>query len=99
MKPSLARGDIRVIGATTRDEYKKHIEDDGALSRRFAPVSVREPSADETKSILVGLAPAYAKHHGVTFAKDACATIVEISDRYFPHKAFPDKAIDLLDEV
>jgi ATP-dependent Clp protease ATP-binding subunit ClpA len=99
MKPSLARGEIRVIGATTREEYKKHIEDDGALSRRFAPVSVREPSADETKSILLGLAPAYAKHHGVTFAKDAFATIVEISDRYFPHKAFPDKAIDLLDEV
>ncbi|MFA5947064.1 MAG: ATP-dependent Clp protease ATP-binding subunit [Patescibacteria group bacterium] len=99
MKPSLARGEIRVIGATTREEYKKHIEDDGALARRFAPVSVREPSADETKSILIGLAPAYAKHHGVTFAKEAFATIVEISGRYFPHKAFPDKAIDLLDEV
>ncbi len=99
MKPALARGEIRVIGATTREEFKKHIEDDGALSRRFAAITVREPSAEETKLILAGLAPAYAKHHGVKFAKEAFATIVEISGRYFPHKAFPDKAIDLLDEV
>jgi len=99
MKPALARGEIRVIGATTREEFKKHIEDDGALSRRFAPVAVREPSAEETKLILAGLAPAYAKHHGVKFAQEAFGTIVEIAGRYFPHKAFPDKAIDLLDEV
>jgi ATP-dependent Clp protease ATP-binding subunit ClpC len=99
LKPALARGELRCIGATTNAEFKKHIESDGALARRFAPVSVREPSAEETMRILEGLVPEYSAHHHVSFTKEALATIIEIADRYFPHKTFPDKAIDLMDEA
>ncbi len=99
MKPSLARGEIRVIGSTTREEYKKHIESDGALARRFAPIAVNEPTAEETLKILMGIAPAYEKHHGVKFAPKAFQAIIDITGRYFPHHKFPDKAIDLLDEA
>lgn len=99
LKPALARGEIRCIGATTTQEYKKHIEVDGALARRFAPVDVREPSAKETLTILRGLVPHYADHHHVSFTDDALLTIIDIAERYFPHKTFPDKAIDLMDEA
>ncbi len=99
LKPALARGEIRCIGATTTQEYKKHIENDGALARRFATISVREPSAVETLTILEGIAPQYGVHHHVSFTDEALQTIVDIAERYFPHKAFPDKAIDLLDEA
>jgi ATP-dependent Clp protease ATP-binding subunit ClpC len=99
LKPALARGEIRCIGATTTAEFKKHIEHDGALARRFAMINVREPSARETLTILEGLAPRYALHHHVNFSDEALKTIIAISERYFPHKAFPDKAIDLLDEA
>ncbi|MFA5945721.1 MAG: ATP-dependent Clp protease ATP-binding subunit [Patescibacteria group bacterium] len=98
-KPALARGEIRVIGATTREEYKKHIEQDGALARRFASINVGEPSAEETLVILKGLAGGYEKHHAVKYSAEALKAIIEITARYFPHKKFPDKAIDLLDEA
>jgi len=98
-KPALARGEIRVIGATTREEYKKHIEQDGALARRFASINVGEPSAEETLVILKGLAGGYEKHHAVKYSPEALKAIIEITARYFPHKKFPDKAIDLLDEA
>lgn len=99
LKPALARGEIHCIGATTTTEYKKYIETDGALARRFAAITVAEPSAKETLAILIGLAPRYAAHHHVTFTDNALQTIVDIAERYFPHKAFPDKAIDLMDEA
>jgi len=99
LKPSLARGELRCIGATTHNEYKKHIELDPALARRFAPVNVHEPTAAETLSILKGLLPRYEEHHGVSFAPGTLDLIVELTARHVPGRQFPDKAIDLLDEA
>lgn len=99
LKPALARGEIRTIGATTTEEFKKHVEGDGALARRFAPIIVKEPTTEETLKILEGIAPLYSAHHHVSFSLDILKTIVRIADRYFPGKTFPDKAIDLMDEA
>lgn len=99
LKPALARGQLRLIGATTNAEYKKHIEPDGAFARRFQMVRVREPDAKETETIIRGLIPHYAAHHGVVIAPALAHDIVDLAHRAFPHKAFPDKAIDLLDEA
>ena len=99
LKPSLARGELRCIGATTHTEYKKHIELDPALARRFAPINVDEPTTAETLSILKGLLPRYEEHHGVSFAPGTLDLIVELTARHIPGRQFPDKAIDLLDEA
>jgi ATP-dependent Clp protease ATP-binding subunit ClpC len=99
LKPALARGDLRCIGATTQAEYKKHIETDPALARRLAPVHITEPTAAQTLSILKGLAPRYEEHHGVKFSPGTLELMVDIAARYMPGKQFPDKAIDLLDET
>ena len=99
LKPALARGEIRCIGATTWSEYKKHIEPDSALERRFQPVNVEEPSMEATQLILEGLLPRYAKHHHVTYEKGVPAVCVDFASRFIPDRFFPDKAIDLLDEA
>lgn len=99
LKPALARGDMRCIGATTQTEYKKHIVTDPALERRFATVTVREPGSEETLKVLKGLRTRYEKHHGVTFTNDALTAIVRVAARHMTSKQFPDKAIDLLDEA
>ncbi|MBI2551278.1 ATP-dependent Clp protease ATP-binding subunit [Candidatus Uhrbacteria bacterium] len=98
-KPALARGDVRLIGATTPDEFKKHIETDAALERRLQVVQIREPSAEETQSILKGLQPQYERFHGVTFGEGTIGKAVEWADQFLPSKRFPDKAIDILDET
>lgn len=99
LKPALARGELRCIGATTHNEYKKHIELDPALARRFAPVNIHEPSAEETLSILKGLLPRYEEHHSVSFAPGTLNLIIELTAKHVPGRQFPDKAIDLLDEA
>lgn len=99
LKPALARGEIRCIGATTPGEFKKHIEPDGAFERRFQQVQVREPSSEETLEILRGIKPYYEEHHDVKYAPEALERCVELAERYFPGKSFPDKAIDLMDEA
>lgn len=99
LKPALARGEIRVIGATTLTEYKKHIEHDAALERRFQPILVEEPSQEEAILILEGLRPAYEKHHNVTIADSAIKAAVELSSRYLTDRFLPDKALDLVDEA
>ncbi len=99
LKPALARGDIRCIGATTPDEYKKHIEPDGALERRFQAIQVREPDLAATRAILNGLLAAYETFHRVEFAPEAIDAAIELATRYLPSQRFPDKAIDLLDEA
>jgi ATP-dependent Clp protease ATP-binding subunit ClpC len=99
MKPALARGELRAIGATTLDEYRKYIERDTALERRFAPVYVDEPSVEDTIEILRGLRPRYEAHHGVTIADDALEAAARLSDRYITERFLPDKAIDLIDEA
>lgn len=98
LKPALARGDIRCVGATTWAEFKKHLEPDAALERRFQPVSVEEPSIEATLGIMSGLLPYYAKHHRVTYAPDVAEACVHLAERYITDRFFPDKAIDLLDE-
>ncbi|MCR4782298.1 MAG: ATP-dependent Clp protease ATP-binding subunit [Lachnospiraceae bacterium] len=98
MKPALARGEIRVIGATTIDEYRKHIEKDAALERRFQPVMVEEPSEAECIDILKGVKKLYEAHHGVTISDEAVEASVELSSRYVADRFLPDKAIDLMDE-
>jgi ATP-dependent Clp protease ATP-binding subunit ClpC len=98
LKPALARGQIRCIGATTWREYRKYIEKDGALARRFQPVPVDEPSVEETIEILKGLRTAYESFHGVAIADEALAGAARLSDRYIMDRALPDKAIDLIDE-
>lgn len=98
LKPALARGQIRCIGATTWREYRRYIEADGALARRFQPVSVDEPSVDETIEILKGLRGVYETFHGVGIADEALTGAAKMSDRYIMDRAMPDKAIDLLDE-
>ena len=98
MKPVLARGEIQVIGATTLAEYRKHIEKDAALERRFQPLAVEEPSEEEALSILRGLAPHYEAHHRLKISDGALSAAVSLSVRYLPGRYLPDKALDLLDE-
>ena len=99
LKPALARGEIQVIGATTLSEYRKHIERDSALERRFQPIKVNEPSAKETERILFGLRERYEKHHGLSITDEAIRGAVELSIRYINDRFLPDKAIDLVDEA
>jgi ATP-dependent Clp protease ATP-binding subunit ClpC len=98
LKPALSRGELQVIGATTLDEYRKHIESDAALERRFQPVVVEEPSIDETIDILRGIRMAYEEHHRLTISDDALDAAVHLSARYVTERFLPDKAIDLIDE-
>ena len=99
LKPSLARGEIQIIGATTIDEYRKYIEKDAALERRFQPVVVEEPSEAEAVEILRGLRPAYEEHHHVRITDEALTAAVKMSARYINDRFLPDKAIDLIDEA
>lgn len=99
LKPALARGELRCIGATTLDEYRKHIEKDPAFERRFQPVFVGEPSLEDTIAILRGLKPRYEAHHGVRIQDSALVTAARLSHRYIADRFLPDKAIDLLDEA
>ncbi|WP_300014076.1 ATP-dependent Clp protease ATP-binding subunit [Pseudonocardia sp.] len=99
LKPALARGELHVIGATTLDEYRRHIETDAALARRFQPVLVPEPSCEDAVAILHGLADRYEAHHQVRYADDALRAAVELSDRYVTERFLPDKAIDLMDQA
>jgi ATP-dependent Clp protease ATP-binding subunit ClpB len=98
LKPKLARGELHAIGATTLDEYRKHIEKDAALERRFQPVYIDEPSVEDTVSILRGLKERYEVHHGVRIKDSACISAATLSDRYIADRQLPDKAIDLIDE-
>ncbi len=99
LKPALARGELRAIGATTLTEYKQHIEKDAALERRFQPILVEEPSKEEAVEILRGLRPNYEKHHNVTITEEAVKAAVDLSDRYIQDRFLPDKAVDLIDET
>ena len=99
LKPALSRGEIQCIGATTLDEYRKHIEKDGALKRRFQPIHVQPPSIDETVLIIQGLRDRYEEHHGVEISEEAILEAVKLSDRYISDRFLPDKAIDLIDET
>ena len=99
LKPSLSRGEIQIIGATTIEEYRKHIEKDAALERRFQPVTVEEPTQEQAVEILKGLRPYYEKHHGVTITDEALEAAVKMSIRYIAERHLPDKAIDLMDEA
>src|SRR5882762_8374760 len=99
LKPALARGELHCVGATTLDEYRKHIEKDAALARRFQPVFVAEPSVDDTISILRGLKEKYELHHGVRIADAAIVAAATLSNRYIADRFLPDKAIDLMDEA
>ncbi len=99
LKPALSRGEIQVIGATTFNEYRKHIEKDAALERRFQPVTVAEPTIEEACQIMQGIAKAYAEFHGVTISAEIARQCVMLSERYITDRFLPDKAIDLLDEA
>src|SRR5207253_198081 len=99
LKPALARGELHCIGATTLDEYKKHVEKDAALARRFQPVFVSEPSVEDTVSILRGLKEKYELHHGVRITDSAIVAAATLSARYITDRHLPDKAIDLIDEA
>jgi len=97
LKPALARGELQCIGATTLDEYRKHIERDAALARRFQPVMVGEPTVDETIEILFGLRERYEQHHKLKISDEALEAAAQLSDRYISDRYLPDKAIDLVD--
>jgi ATP-dependent Clp protease ATP-binding subunit ClpC len=99
LKPMLARGELQTIGATTRDEYRKHLEKDAALERRFQPIDVSEPTVAHTIDILKGLRDRYEAHHRVSFTDDALVAAANLSDRYISDRFLPDKAIDLIDEA
>lgn len=99
LKPSLSRGEIQVIGATTREEYRKYIEKDAALERRFQPVSVEEPTPEETLLILKGIKHKYEEHHGTVYSEEALKAAIDYSVRYINDRFLPDKAIDLIDEA
>ncbi len=99
LKPILSRGEVSVIGATTLDEYRKHVEKDAALERRFQPVIVKEPSPEEAIIILQGAREAYEQHHGLTVTDEAIKAAVDMSVRYIPDRFLPDKALDLMDEA
>lgn len=98
LKPALSRGELQVIGATTLEEYRKHIESDAALERRFQPIVVNEPTVDETIAILRGIRPAYEEHHRLTISDEALEAAAKLSSRYVTERFLPDKAIDLIDE-
>ena len=99
LKPMLARGELQTIGATTRDEYRKHLEKDAALERRFQPIDVAEPTVIHTIEILKGLRDRYEAHHRVTYTDDAIVAAANLADRYISDRQLPDKAIDLIDEA
>ena len=99
LKPMLARGELQTIGATTLEEYRKHIEKDAALERRFQPVKVEEPSVEDTISILKGLRDRYEAHHRIIISDEALAAAAQLADRYISDRFMPDKAIDLVDEA
>lgn len=99
LKPALSRGEMQVIGATTIDEYRKHIEKDPALERRFSPIFVEEPDVDMTVKMLFGLRKRYEDHHGLAISDDALVQAAQLSDRYITERFLPDKAIDLVDEA
>jgi ATP-dependent Clp protease ATP-binding subunit ClpC len=99
LKPSLARGELQCIGATTLDDYRKYVERDAALERRFQPVLVEEPSVDETLDILSGVKERYEEHHQLTISDEALSAAATLSSRYIPDRFMPDKAIDLIDEA
>ena len=99
LKPLLARGELQTIGATTLDEYRKHLEKDAALARRFQPVKVPEPSVADTIEILKGLREGYEAYHGVTITDQAVVAAANLADHYIPDRFLPDKAIDLIDEA
>ena len=99
LKPALARGELHCVGATTLDEYRKHIEKDAALARRFQPVFVSEPTVEDTISILRGLKEKYELHHGVRITDSAIVAAATLSNRYITDRFLPDKAIDLMDEA
>jgi ATP-dependent Clp protease ATP-binding subunit ClpB len=99
LKPMLARGELRCIGATTLEEYKKHVEKDAAFERRFQPIHVMEPSVEDTVSILRGLKKKYEEHHGVQILDAALVAAAQLSSRYITNRFLPDKAIDLVDEA
>lgn len=99
MKPALARGELQCIGATTIEEYRKHIEKDAALERRFQPVRIGEPSPEDSLVILEGLKKTYEEHHGVTYAPDALPAALKLATRYITDRFLPDKAIDVIDEA
>jgi len=99
LKPALSRGELQCIGATTLDDYRKYIERDAALERRFQPVSVQEPTLEETMEILKGLKPRYEAHHGVLFSEAALRSAARLASRYVTDRHLPDKAIDLIDEA
>jgi ATP-dependent Clp protease ATP-binding subunit ClpC len=99
LKPALSRGELHVVGATTLDEYRRYVEKDAALERRFQPILVPEPSVEDTVEILRGLRDRYEAHHGVRFTDEALAAAAELSDRYLTDRFLPDKAIDLIDQA
>ena len=99
LKPALARGELHCVGATTLDEYRKHVEKDAALARRFQPVFVSEPTVEDTVSILRGLKEKYEQHHGVRITDSAIVAAATLSNRYITDRFLPDKAIDLVDEA
>jgi ATP-dependent Clp protease ATP-binding subunit ClpC len=99
LKPALARGELQCIGATTLDEFRKYIEKDGALERRFQPIMVDPPSVDETIQIIMGLRDKYEAHHGAKYTDDAIVAAAKLADRYIPDRFLPDKAIDVIDEA
>src|SRR5690606_7894913 len=99
LKPMLARGELRCVGATTLDEYRKHVEKDPALERRFQPVFVGEPDVEDTIAILRGLKERYEVHHGVRITDSAIVAAATLSHRYIADRFLPDKAIDLIDEA
>ncbi len=99
LKPLLARGELRIIGATTTEEYRKKIEKDSALERRFQTILVEEPTKEETKNILTKIKPLYEKYHNVVISNEVIDEIIDLSNRYIHDRFFPDKAIDILDEV
>jgi len=99
LKPALSRGELQVVGATTLDEYRKHIESDAALERRFQPITVDEPSQEETIEILQGIRPAYEEHHQLKISDEALEAATDLSARYVSGRFLPDKAIDLIDEA
>ncbi len=99
LKPAMARGELQIIGATTITEYRKYVEKDAALERRFQPVSIEEPTVDETKEILLGIRELYEAHHNINISKEAINGAAELSERYITDRFLPDKAIDLMDEA
>ena len=99
MKPALARGELQALGATTEDEYRKHIEKDSALERRFQPILIEEPDTDIAVEMLRGLRPKYEAHHKVRIEDDTIEAAVKLSSRYISDRSLPDKAVDLIDEA